>query len=149
MRWSRQKLKTKYDEWIRRKLEEERKHQIQKEEEKQKANEQYRQKLSSSQEAYKQWLKKSKKQRSHRNTYAYSGGSLFTYYDMGCTPPPEFVNPVPWVDCERTNYDNSIDTSKFSSPPLLWKDVAKRESPRKRKTKQRKIATKHSCVDMT
>ena len=142
------KAQEKYEEWTRSKKKENKEKQRNTKEEKLKANRQYVNKICESEIAYKQWLTKAKKKKNNRNTYAYSGGSLFSYYDMGCTPPPSYVNPNPWVDFVATDYKPS-DIDKFSSPPLMWKDIDKRERPLTNNSKQKKkVIVKHSCANM-
>lgn len=105
-----------------------------------------------SEEAYREWLKKSKKKkRPSRNTYGYSEGSLFSYYDMGSTPPPSYMNPMPWV----ANVTNSAKDKKnlrqreFSSPPMLWKEIEERKGKQNRNySKQKHVVSKHSCINV-
>ena len=110
------------------------------------ANEKFEQKKLSSEESYKAWLEKSKTKKVNRSTYGYSNGTLVSYYDMGCSPTPTYKNPLPWVDTMVAIGDEGTKSHQ-PSPPLLWMDVEKRNPHSKRKSKQKKVIVKHSCVN--
>lgn len=46
--------------------------------------------------SFESWLKTKKNYKRSCWSYAYDGGILISYYDMGSIPRPEFCNPKPW-----------------------------------------------------
>ena len=99
-------------------------------------------------QAFQNWKKQHRKQKSTRNSFGYSGGRLFCYYDMSSNQDPPYINPVPWV--ATTPAVASKDSEQFQSPPLLWEDVERRLGKKgKRASHSHHVIKKHSCIDVT
>jgi len=135
----------KYKEWLIMKREKEKETVSKKTTEKQNNQKVLENKKNNSTKAYKEWkLSIKKREKLNRNSYGYSNGNLFCYYDMTSQTEPSYTNPVPWVDT-LLNEDN-IKPEQFSSPPLLWKDIEGREEDNRRNKNKQTTVKKHSCV---
>lgn len=142
------KSKEQFQEWFLEKAKQKKEKHEQEEIERKNAQQQNLIKKSASEQAYEEWLNRTKeKTPRRRHTYGYSGGNLLSYYDLTSTPPPSYVNPLPWVSPTAWN-TNDFELASYSSPPLLWRDVHNREKPQsKSKKKMQRGPSKRSSVD--
>jgi len=130
--------KERYDEWLNKVHASEKQKRIQIKKNKQEQMNNMIMKQNQRDEAYKLWLKNSKNKSKKRPvTYGYSDGKLLSFYDMGASPTPQYTNHIPWVSSSTSEQKNNRDDlDRFSSPPLMWRDVearhkSKRNTPRK------------------
>lgn len=100
--------------------------------------------------AYKAWLRNSRKLGTPHSQAI--NGSLLQYLhkDKQTAVFPSYINPIPWVSVapdERTT-TTTQKVEKFSSPPMLWKEIERRDNQTQaesRKPKRRDVHNKHSC----
>lgn len=99
-------------------------------------------------QAYKKWLRTSRKVGTPHSQAI--NGSLLQYLhkDKSSAVKPSYINPVPWVEILPDEHSKkSVKVERYSSPPLLWKEIESRgkQSLSDRRTKKRTVV-KHSCV---